>query len=773
MMKQLTGKKLAKGGLFLILVIGLVVFLSALFTPTFYLWSQDNSSKGVYKTPKNTIQVTFLGTSQVGAGISPMVLYEDYGICANMVASGGQPMAASHYWMKEIWERNPESLTTVVVDASSIVPEGGEGGDESSVEKALSGMRLGKNKIEAMMALREEYGNVNVLDNLIPIFRYHSRWTQLTEDDFTGMGLGRNYFYTMGYMPIFQSSKSTINANNINVPNYQLTDEIDTDEAARRAVCDDYAVRELGKMADFCREKGLNLILIKIPKDWTDVKHDALTEIGQKYDIPVLDMNDVDIIEEIGLDFPNDYYQMTHANYYGATKMTKYLGKYLTEHYSFEDVRGEGEERDRDVSRKYRFMEDYAKSYDKLALDAKLSKCGSLTDYLQQLSDEKDRYRIFISVVGDGAAGLPDSAREQLAGMGFSELAELGENERYIGISDGDRIVTEKTAGPEVAGITVYGTATYDRVTVVSEDEIDADAGMAEAAGADAGATDAAGAEVVAEDAAGVGAADAAGTEADAEDAVEAGAADAAAIDRWTAPVGEGYFRVTSSSFAGMGGSCIGVYEKDYGKHREGLNIVVINRGIDRIVDSVSFDTHADCARTSDTDTPAVYERRMLESRLNGVRTLEDYLNMAQGEDNITLLCVNPSIKKDQTQRVLPEALVEKYGMSAGADAGADDDAKEAILRPAVMSGGEDYFAVIYRGKAYACSVLNRGESFASDTDQLSLVNYKYVVGDVGRSYLVIGNKSYSVEKGEMFVLTYDQEHNWVVASRAFALPAE
>ncbi len=46
-------------------------------------------------------------------------------------------------------------------------------------------------------------------------------------------------------------------------------------------------------------------------------------------------------IDEVGLDYQTDVYNINHTNLAGAAKVTSYLAKYLTEHYQFDNNKSE------------------------------------------------------------------------------------------------------------------------------------------------------------------------------------------------------------------------------------------------------------------------------------------------------------------------------------------------------------------------------------------------------------------------------------------------
>ena len=582
----MTRKRMMAAGIFTAILLIMIVLMSAVFTPTYYDWSQDNSSKLVYRMPRNRLQVTFLGTSQVGMGITPMELYIKHGICANQVAGGSQPMIASYFWLREIYSRNQKSLKTVVVDVSGAFADTESRNIVASAEKSLSGMHLSKNKIQSFLEMEELYPEVSALDNLIPIFRYHNRWTSLNEDDYTGLSDGRNYFYTMGYTPYYLRSRNVVSQDEMDVPNYTLTQELDTEESARSSALDEEGEAALHKIADFCRENGLQLVLIKLPKEWEDVQHDALTQLAEDLGVPALDFNMPDVLQKIGMDFPNDYVDVRHPNINGAIKMTDYIGDYLSANYDYEDNRG---------NRMYAFMDDHAAEYEKIVLDARLQKCEDLAGYLELLAQDPDRYRIFIAAKGDGAKQMPDAARQYFDSMGLTELSHLEEDAPYVGVVDGSNVLIDQMGEQDAEAVTAYGAVQ----------------------GADA--------EIL-----------------DVQDLWDPEEVEAAVEKQ--APK---RFRLTSGILNGYRFARINIADRKHAPNKEGLNIVVYNRQLNCYVDSAAFNTHADGERSSEIKNMSVYEKRISQSRLNGTTSVEEYLavseTLPEHENYVTMICANPA----------------------------------------------------------------------------------------------------------------------------------
>ena len=91
----------------------------------------------------------------------------------------------------------------------------------------------------------------------------------------------------------------------------------------------------LEKMAELCRENGVELVLIKAPSvyphwydEWDAQVKDFAAAHGLSY------YNLLEISEEIGIDWQTDTYDAgLHLNVWGAEKLATYFGKILTEQH--------------------------------------------------------------------------------------------------------------------------------------------------------------------------------------------------------------------------------------------------------------------------------------------------------------------------------------------------------------------------------------------------------------------------------------------------------
>ena len=97
----------------------------------------------------------------------------------------------------------------------------------------------------------------------------------------------------------------------------------------------------LEKMTRLCKEKGVELVLIKAPSlspVWWDQWDAQVEEYAKKNDLTYINM--LDYQEEIGIDWQTDTYDTgLHLNVYGAEKASSWFGNILRKELNVPDHR--------------------------------------------------------------------------------------------------------------------------------------------------------------------------------------------------------------------------------------------------------------------------------------------------------------------------------------------------------------------------------------------------------------------------------------------------
>ena len=300
---------------FALIAVLLLVELNRIFTPK---WDDDLYTTyvfdGLYE--EDSLDVVFLGTSQVLCGISPMELYEKYGIKAYNCASGAQSMVATYYWTREvIQKKHPDVL---VVDIYCIFDDSLS--SDESIHQALDYMHFGPNKLMAARDVTQIYDiDSDVMSFALPYLRYHNRWKELEEKDFTYQFKDKS-FYNKGCISDSDWSSITVTP----------VDKMEKKKMAPESYLSEY----LRKILEYCQKTNTKVVLTKVPLNAMPWEHHELVQsIADEYNVPFINMMESDKLKEAGINEDTDFEGLAHLNMMGAIKTTRYLGDYLVENY--------------------------------------------------------------------------------------------------------------------------------------------------------------------------------------------------------------------------------------------------------------------------------------------------------------------------------------------------------------------------------------------------------------------------------------------------------
>ena len=307
-----------------LLVLILLLYLATLILmPKYMSVSKEGALISEYYTEAdlgNTHQVIFVGDCEVYESFVPPVLWDEYGITSYIRGSAQQLIWQSYYLLEETFEY--ESPDVVVFNVLSM--KYGEPQNEAYNRMTLDKMRWSGIKADAIKASMTE--EESFASYIFPLLRFHSRWNELSAEDFRYM-FKRDKVSHNGYL--MQTSV---------VPK-------ESDRVGEELM--DYTLPEIGfeyldKMKSLCEENGAELVLIKSPTNswkfwWYDEWDRQIEDYAEKNG---LDYYNFIGEEDIGLDWSCDTYDGgIHLNVYGAEKMTLYFGKILSEVYGVEDLR--------------------------------------------------------------------------------------------------------------------------------------------------------------------------------------------------------------------------------------------------------------------------------------------------------------------------------------------------------------------------------------------------------------------------------------------------
>lgn len=422
--KNLIIKHIVTIGAFLLIVF--CIYQSII--PVFENKSEEELSKDYRDFEKDIFDVVFLGSSAMKNAVYPMQLYHEYGIASYNLGCGSQSMASSYYLIKEIIrEQKPDLIVLDCIFSKHPTAY--------LSEEHLHYVTDAMNYPEKLELVFDIVPSGSRMDFLFEMGIYHNRFNALSREDFS---YGNNYTY--GAKVHYWSKPFD--------DNYELT----TDSEPIPEISEEYLLKTI----ELCKENDVELLLTVLPLDYTAVSDTMDRNVWQKYFNYIQEiaeehninyMNFMYQVGETGIDAQTDYDGGTHLNYWGAVKMTSYLGNYIINTYDIPDVRNNS---------KYKFMEDdYSKfiEYTKLI---KVKQTNNLSAYLDALYELKNyNYTIYVAVKDIQGYSLTEDVTTKLQLLGFDQANILLEKEyhSFIGILNGGKLTYQFVGDGDEPGI--------------------------------------------------------------------------------------------------------------------------------------------------------------------------------------------------------------------------------------------------------------------------------------------------------------------------------
>ena len=297
-------------------------FLQMLVMPKYMTASRDGALIAEYYREEPDHDVVFIGDCEVYECFTPPTLWQEYGITSYVRGSAQQLIWQSYYLLEETLKR--ETPKAVVFNVLSI--KYGKPQNEAYNRMTLDGMKWSSSKVDAINASMTE--DETFLSYVFPLLRYHSRWSDLSQEDWQYL-FQRDTVSHNGYLMQTAVSPKTSDREGRPLADYTLPQ---------------VGFEYLEKMRALCEKKGVEFILIKAPTNnwkyyWYDEWESQIVTWANEKSVPYY--NFIPLDGEIGLDWSTDTYDGgVHLNVYGAEKLTSYFGKILVEKYGLTDRRG-------------------------------------------------------------------------------------------------------------------------------------------------------------------------------------------------------------------------------------------------------------------------------------------------------------------------------------------------------------------------------------------------------------------------------------------------
>lgn len=327
-------KKWIRAVIFFIMAALVFLYLNRVFN----IAASDDSKqifKAFYAEGEDTLDVVYLGTSAANRYFIGPKAYHDEGIAVFTLATMGLPMLFVPNLIDEVEKTQEPDL--YIIELRGILKSKDDVTD-AHIRRVTDSMRISPNKYDAIKTALDyvadadgERSNIDAgsLDYYVPIIKYHSRLVQgdVCAADFLPID---SWNKTKGYV----LSPNTLTVKAQGYPVYSV------DKAALAPEMEAVLLDVLA----YCDTLDKDVLFVLSPyvmKDGEAEKFNTAKDMAMQRGYPVLDFNQKEITDAMGLDWQRDFYNSKHVNYIGAEKYTAYLTAYLAENYELSDRRGD------------------------------------------------------------------------------------------------------------------------------------------------------------------------------------------------------------------------------------------------------------------------------------------------------------------------------------------------------------------------------------------------------------------------------------------------
>lgn len=348
-------KKLLRAICFLLVFSMVFLKVQAVFIPNRDWPSDDKRTKknfhGLFNEQSNTIDLFLLGASHMYEGVSAPEIYRQTGIHPYIIGTPGQRVPSALEILKAVMAHQSPKVVAIDVGAMFLGEESNrnksrwqENLDALPISKVADRVRLGMKAAELNgdSYFEDEY----IERSLLPLLHYHTNFI-LDEEEYYDLHL-EQVFYRKGY-----EAKSEVDpvSDDFLEAAESLRDMSRAEEPyagylAEQTQCFELNAAYIREMASYCRERGAELLLMKVPVctstkysgHWSKERHELVQGLADELGIRFLDLN----YEDVGIDWSRDSKDGgCHMNLSGTTKVSTFISDWIMAHYAFDPVRSE------------------------------------------------------------------------------------------------------------------------------------------------------------------------------------------------------------------------------------------------------------------------------------------------------------------------------------------------------------------------------------------------------------------------------------------------
>ena len=286
--------------------------------------------KGFYLEDKNSVDVVFIGASEIYAGFSSCYAYEKFGFTSYPVATQSNVVQSFKTQIKTAIEEQDPKLIVVEINGA-LYGNDDQLEKEANIRNYVDNIPLNFDKAEFISECVTE----NQLEYYLPIIKYHSVWNGFPKGLKWSLSIMQDYLRGYNYL------KGAKNKTEIYTEKQKVYNDSLKNDETRKALTEK-SETYLRECLEYCKSENIdNVVFVRFPHVVVDKTldrfyrgntiGDIIAEYGYDY------LNFERNFDDTGLDVNTDFYNMDHLNIYGQIKFTEYLGGYIQEQYGISE----------------------------------------------------------------------------------------------------------------------------------------------------------------------------------------------------------------------------------------------------------------------------------------------------------------------------------------------------------------------------------------------------------------------------------------------------
>lgn len=277
--------------------------------------------QGFYQEDRDSIDVVFIGSSEVFTGYSPAYAYGKFGFTSYNISVEANRLELFESQIKEALNyQNPKLIVIEISDSVIDWDESDKAGFIATLRKYTDSMPVSPNKIETV----NTFAGDEKLSFYLPFILYHG---QISNIGGTGTRVSQALRGTT-YL------KGAISTNHKQV----FQELIDIKDDVREETIPVKLQERLERLLSFCKTLDCEVLFTAFPRRITDgnscVRYKQRNTAGK-----IIQDNGFDFIsferlsDEMRIDPISDYYDNDHLNAFGQMKFTEYCGNVIKDKY--------------------------------------------------------------------------------------------------------------------------------------------------------------------------------------------------------------------------------------------------------------------------------------------------------------------------------------------------------------------------------------------------------------------------------------------------------